>query len=140
MPAARREQYRLPAGVPGPGGSGIPASSQQEIAGREWDDAEDLYLKVGNTIAIDVAADEREVSGIADLVEYLVAQLALPAAKALRANEPETLVTPAGGVGIDTAEIDVIQSLLEVCDDIAGVGPDHAVCQRVEVEDRKSVV
>ena len=91
------------------------------------DDAEDLDLEVGNAIAIDVAADEREVIGGAGLVECLVAQLALPAAKSCVPMNLKSLVAPAAGVGVDIPEIDVIQSALEVGDDIAGGGPDRAL-------------
>jgi hypothetical protein len=40
-----------------------PASSQQEIARHELDDADDLDLEVSDTVAVDVAAHSREVVG-----------------------------------------------------------------------------
>jgi Ca2+-binding RTX toxin-like protein len=60
-------------------------------------DPYELNLEVSNAVAIDVSTDHRNIVAGTSLVERLVAQLALPAAKILRANEPEALVTPTCG-------------------------------------------
>jgi hypothetical protein len=99
------------------------------------DNANDRDLEVGNEVAIDIAADNRDVVGGACLVEGLVTQFARPAVKILCADELETLVTGAGGVRIDIPEIDVVQSRLEVGDEIAVRGPDRGLVERIEVED-----
>ena len=98
------------------------------------DDADDLDLEISNAVAINVAADEREIVGSAILVKRLVVQLALPSAKLLRSDEPEALVAAAGRVGVDIPEIDIIQSPLEVRDNVAAAGTDRTVCQGIEVE------
>ena len=91
-------------------------------------------LEVGNAVAVDVAADDRDVVGGASLVEGLVTKLALLARESFRADKPEPLVARAAGVGVDPREIDVVQSRLEIGDDVAGAGPDRRFIESVEIE------
>jgi len=53
----------------------------------------------------------------------LVVQLARFAPKALRTNELERLVARAGRIRVDAGEINVVQSQLEVGDDVADRPP-----------------
>src|SRR5262245_59963266 len=118
-------------------GSGLGASglrSQQEIVLRQLEDAEDLDLEVRNTVTVNVAADDGDVVGRADLIEGLVAHFSALAAEIPDPNETEALVARARGAGIDTAEVDLIDTVLKIGDDIANAGTDAALGGRVEVE------
>src|SRR5215510_1224892 len=102
---------------------GLLAASQNEIFPRRCNDPGQLDLEVGNSVAVDIAADDRDVVRCARLIECLVAKLADVAVEVLRADELEGLVVLAGGVRVDAREIDLVLPRLEVRDDIVGEGP-----------------
>src|SRR5262249_35881629 len=107
---------------------------QDEIFRRGIDDPVQLDLEVGNPVAVEIAADDRNVVGSAGLIELLVAKFACTAVKVLRADESEGLIALFGRVRIDARKIDLVLSRMEVSDDIAGAGPGRRVGNRVEIE------
>src|SRR5215470_13487726 len=93
---------------------------QDEIFRRGIDDPVQLDLEVGNPVAVEIAADDRNVVGSAGLIELLVAKFACTAVKVLRADESEGLIALFGRVRIDARKIDLVLPRMEVSDDIAG--------------------
>ena len=97
------------------------AALQNKIGLGKADQALKLDLKIGGAVTVDIARDDSLVVRGPSQILFEKPYLARHVVERNRADETEILIAGDGTIRVDGSDVDIVDQMLEVRNDIAGI-------------------